>query len=208
MKIRNIQLKNQRILAVGPLYDKTEKLIQIDKMYNDNTPLIFIGDLCYPFKTHNDISKRLNEFRGFAEGKNIYYILGDKDLSFIKQVYSSHADIYDWFMNQCIACKFTFENNSSVMLLHGGILEKHKTISDLDNDLEVSFVENLPDPKKNWHENYNGRFGYIIASHPASKENTIETYNYSMSLDTNCYKTNILIMQEFTDKGVGETFYL
>lgn len=206
MQIRNIQLKNQRLLIVGPIYNRTDKLAALEKFYNPGDILVFIGDIAYPYKYFSDVTKRIHELQGFAEGKKFFYILGDKDLLFMKQTYTSHADTYDWFNQQTIAIRFTFENNSSVLVLHGGIMMKHKILEELNGDLELSFVNNLPDSKKNWHKNYDGRFGYVVSSHPANKKNKPEMYNYSSSLDTNCHESNILVVQELNDKGVVETF--
>lgn len=207
MKINNIKINTSKILVVGPIYNQIDKLFQISQLHNIEIPIIFLGDLCYPYDNYSEIPERLSVLKAFMENKKSYYIIGDKDLIYMKKIYNSHADVYDWFKQQNLAIKFNFLNNSSVMVTHGGILPKHKTLNDLNNDLEICFVKDLPDSKENWHTSYDGRFGYIISSHPNSI--TGEFYNYSMSVDTNCYENNNpLIIQEFTDKGVGETFLL
>lgn len=133
-----------------------------------------------------------------------FYILGDKDLLLMKDIYTTHADTYDWLNQQSVAIRFTYANNSNVMVLHGGITPKHKTLKDLNSDLELSFVNNnLPESKTTWHKNYDGRFGYVISSHPANKKLKPELYNFSMSLET---KDDSLIVQEFNEMGLGETF--
>lgn len=83
------------------------------------------------------------------------------------------------------------------------MLPKHKSVEDLNNDLEISFVND-----NKWHKKYKGQLGYIVTSHPSSSDNKVKIYNHSISLDTKCHETDILAVQEITNKGLGQTFYL
>lgn len=208
MQTRNVKLSSQRLLVVGPIRKQIDKLIAVEKIYQPKDIVVFIGDISDPSSPAlmAQVTNRLHQLQIFMEGKQSYYILGDKDLLLMKSIYTSHADTYDWFNQQSIAIRFNYANNSNIMVLHGGITSKHKTLEDLNNDLELSFVNNiLPESKGTWHKNYDGRFGYIISSHPVNKKNKPELYNFSMSLET---ATDTLIIQEFNDKGLGETFQI
>lgn len=203
LKIQNFNINEERILIIGPIYDRTEKLFALNLLCKPNDILVFLGDVCYPYKNTAEVVKRLNELTTFFEGKKSYYVLGDHDLVFKSQVASSNADAYDWLDYKMLGVRFTFKNNTNLLVIHGGILPKHKKMSDLDDDPEISFVTETGD-KKNWHKIYNGRFGYVVSSHPPTKDNQIKTYKYSTSIDTK----DVLAVQEFTKTGLGQTFYL
>lgn len=184
-----------------------DKLFALNLMHKPNDILVFLGDACYPYKNTAEVVKRLNELTTFFEGKKSYYVLGDHDLVFKSQVASSNADAYDWLDYKMLGVRFTFKNNTNLLVIHGGILPKHKKMSDLDDDPEISFVTETGD-KKNWHKIYNGRFGYVISSHAPSKDAQVKIYKHSTSLDTRVHETDVLAVQEFTKTGLGQTFYL
>jgi UDP-2,3-diacylglucosamine pyrophosphatase LpxH len=201
MKIRKIKLQEERILVVGPIYDKIDKLYAINDLCQKDDIVVFLGDIAHPYQNTIDIMKRITTLMTFCEGKNTHYILGDYDFIFKNKASSSNLDACDWFARQLLGVRFTYANDTNILVIHGGILAKHKKLEDLEQDPEISFV-------KNWHTKYDGRFGYVVASHPAAKNNKIKTYNYSASLDTLCYESNVLAVQAINNKGLGETFYI
>lgn len=203
-----IELKDKTVLAVGPINDQMDKLILLDKLYDSKKVLVFMGDLCFPFNKTEEVITRLREFQNFVEGKNYFYVMGDKDLIFMKKIYSSHHDTYRWLATQPKFVRFMFPNNTALLMLHGGILSKHKALKDIATDLEASFVNGDPNSPDNWHKAYQGQFGYVLASHPATSDNTVKIYKYSASLDTNCHSSKVLAVQEFTKDGLAETIYI
>lgn len=207
LQIQNFNISEERILAIGPLYNRMEKLFPLKLMCQPNDILIFLGDSCYPYQDTAEVVKRLNELSTFFEGKKSYYILGDHDLVFKSKVATSNTDAYDWLHYKLLGVRFTYKNSSSVLLLHGGVLPTHAKMADLHNDLEISFVTETKD-KKNWHKSYDGRFGYVISAHPSSKDDKVQIHKHSVSLDTRCHETGALAVQEFTKNGLGKTFYL
>jgi hypothetical protein len=210
LHIQSFDINDERLLIVGPLYDRLEKLTSLKQICQPNDILVFLGDTCYPYKNTTEVVKRLNELTTFFEGKTSYYLLGEKDLLFKSQIKTAHSDAYDWLHYKLLGVRFIYNNQSSVLMIHGGILPKHRKLSDLNNDPEVSFITETGE-EINWHKKYDGRFGYVISSHPASKEAEgakVGHYKYSSSLDTLCYESGILAVQEFTCKGLGQTFYL
>lgn len=203
-----IELKDKTVLAIGPINDQMDKLIQLRKLYDSKKVLVFMGDLCYPFEKTEEVISRIREFQNFVEDKNYFYIMGDKDLVFMKKIYSSHHDTYRWLATQPKFVRFMFPNNTALLMLHGGILPKHRSIKDIAMDLEATFVNGDPNAPDNWHKTYTGQFGYVLASHPATEDNTIKIYNHSTSLDTNCHSSKVLAVQEYSQNGLGETIYL
>lgn len=198
MTIPKIELKNETLLIVGPIYDKIEKLNEIDKLYDKNKIIVFLGDICFP-GTSAEITERIKILNEFMEKHNSYYIVGDKDLIFNKNPLSSNNLINE----NLLALKCNFDNNSMLLLLHGGVL--NHTLEKI-NDIEIAFITDNPEINKPWHISYNGRLGYIISSHCYDSE--VKHYNFSSSLDTKAYETNILAIQEFDKNGLGKTYYV
>ncbi len=170
--------------------------------------VVLLGDIGHPCVTFNDVSDRLKEVRGFMENKKAFYILGDKDLLYMKKTYGSNADTHDWFSLQRKALRFSFSNNSAVLVVHGGILPTHKTWNEVQVDNESAFVSYLIDTETTWHHSYDGRFGYIASSHTYPGDPTVRIYNHSISLDTECYKTDVLAAQIIGPNGLCETLYV
>lgn len=206
MKTRNVQLNSQRLLVVGPIYNRTDKLFLLDKLCKPDDRIVFLGDVSLPYKSKSEVTKRIQEIQAFSESHKSFYVLGDEDLLFMKDSYVSHADAYDWFNQQSITIRFTYKNNSNVMVVHGGIPTKNKTLESLDNDLELIFESKSSNAKKKWHKTYDGRFGYVVSSHPPVQSDKAEIHNHSMSLDSQCHTKEVLLVQEVNDKGLGETF--
>lgn len=208
MRTKKIDVKNKSLLVVGPIYNKLDKLFQLQNMIDENKIVVLLGDVCYPYDKYSDVPPRINTIKTFLEGKDGHYILGDKDLIYMQKTFAAHADITDWLSNQPTAVRFVFQNQTSALIVHGGILPRHTTWGEINDDLEISFITNIPSINKPWQKVYNGRFGYVLSSHPSNKENTVEKYAHAISLDSNAHETDKLIVQEFNEKGLGQTFYI
>lgn len=208
MRTKKIDVKNKSLLVVGPLYDKLDKLYALNTLITKDHIVVFLGDICYPYKTYSDVPSRINIIKTFLENKDAHYVLGDKDLVYMQKTFASNADTSDWLALQPTAIRFMFENQTSALVVHGGILPRHTTWREITDDLEISFINNIPTINKPWHKIYNGRFGYVLSSHPASKDKLVEKHNNSISLDTEAYETDKVAVQEFNEKGLGQTFYI
>lgn len=208
MRSKKIDVKNKSLLVVSPLYNKTDKLYAINSLINENRTIAFLGDTCHPYDKFSEVPPRINQIREFMEGKDAHYVLGDKDLTYAQKTFSTHVDNREWLALQQGIIKFVFQNQTSALVLHGGILPRHTTWSELVNDMEVVFIANNPSVNKPWHKQYNGRFGYVLSAHGATNPGEVEMFNHSIALDTLAYESNKVAVQEFTENGLGETFYV
>lgn len=208
MRTKKVDVKDKNLLVVGPLYNKLEKLYAIGPLVKDNSIVVLLGDICFPYEKYSEVPSRIEQVKLFMEGKDAHYVLGDKDLVYMQKTFATHADTHDWLAVQPLAVRFVFENQTSALVTHGGILPRHTTWGEISDDLEIAFITNVPTINKPWHRVYNGRFGYVLSSHPATKENEAVKYEHSISLDTNAHETDKVVVQEFTEKGLGETFYI
>lgn len=208
MRSEKFDIKDKTLLVVGPLYNQMDKLYALRPMIKENHIVVFLGDICFPYQKFSEVVPRVHTIKEFMTGITAHYVLGDKDLLYMRKTINSHTDTHDWLGQQNLAIRFVFPNNTSALIVHGGILPKHTTWSEINNDVEVAFISNLPQIKKSWHNSYNGRFGYVLSSHPAAKDNEVEKSKHSISLDTNAHESGKLAVQEFTEKGLGETIYI
>lgn len=204
---KTLEIGSQELLVIGPLYNKIDKLDLLEEVAKDKL-VVLLGDISYPYNTFNDVSDRLKKIRSFIAGKRCFYILGDKDLIFMKKIFSSNADTYDWLSLQRKALRFSFSNNTNLLVVHGGVLPTHTTWNDVQDDYESAFVSTLVDTGVSWHTQYDGRFGYVLSSHGNFGDSEIKFYNHSAALDTECYKTDKLAVQIFGPNGLGKTLYV
>lgn len=194
---------NSELFIVGPIYNKIDKLPLIEKFAEGRT-IIFLGDISYPNESYGKTSERIGQLRSFCDERRALYVIGDKDLVYMKRIVNSHADTYDWLGQQKKVFRFSFANNTNLVVVHGGILPTHKTWQEIQTDPEAVFLNKIDG--KPWQESYDGRFGYVISSHPTTKE--VKFYNNCLSLDTECFESDKLATQVFGPNGAGETFYL
>lgn len=208
MRTNKIDVKDKSLLVVGPLYNKMDKLFALTPLIKEDSIVVFLGDIAYPFNKFSDVPPRIETIKTFMEGKDCHYVLGDKDLIYMQKTFSSSADTHEWLSKQSTAIRFMFDNGTSVLAVHGGILPRHTTWGEVNSDLEISFITEVTSIKKSWHKLYNGRFGYVVSSHLANKDNKVEIHKHSISLDTNAHESDVVAVQEFTKNGLGQTFYI
>lgn len=193
--------KDQSIFVIGSIYN-IDKLYDIQNFIDNNKPnkIIMQGDIFHP--QDELVNSKIEKIIEFCDKNHIYYILGDKDIIYLNK----HKEDYKWFDSQNNIIKFIFENQTSVIVLHGGILKTHENWENVVNDLEISFISNIENNKIPWHHSYDGKFGYAISNHPNNKE--IKKFNNSMSLDCSLSSDGKIGIVEFSEKGIKNTWHI
>ena len=186
----------QTILVVSPLYDQIEKLTPLFFKRPSNSIWVFLGDTAFPYTQTHEIVFRINSLQVRMENQQVCYIAGDHDLTFANKHANIHVDVCDWIMRQPRILKCSYPNGSNYLFLHGGIKPDYRSIQDIENDPESSFLID-------WHKQYDGRFGYVVSAHSTPSQK----YPYSMSLDTEAWKTKRIAVQEITENGLGSLSY-
>lgn len=199
-----ISVNNKKVVIIAPIYNQIDKLDILHKMYMENTILIFTGDICYPNDDLVSVLNRIEKMDEFLKTHESYYILGDKDLIFLKEN-KNNDFLCQWINKQRAHLTLKFINSCMLTIVHGGISENVKSWSDLNN-MEVCFVNNIDG--FTWHKYYDGRFGYIISAHPSIENENLIFYNFSTSIDNLCYKNNKLCIQEYNNDGSIQTSFI
>ena len=87
----------------------------------------------------------------------------------------------------------------SLVVTNGGIYNN----MDLNDNIESSFIANINN--KPWHENYDGRSGYVISSFPLTDKEP-SFYKYSMRIGNS--ESGEVYAQEVDSTGLKQTIIL
>lgn len=190
----------QKILVVGPVYDKFDKIsLKIKEIQDNYQFIIFNGNISYPFIDNKDLESKIDYF---DKNNKWMFNIGNWDLKILLNTQISNK-IREWINNKSNVIIIEFVNKTSLIILNGGILPSFSRNDLLDN-LEPTFVSYFNNDS--WHKSYGGAYGYVISNHPLTEEKP-EFYNYSMQLGTS-YNCGKVYAQEVDQYGMKETILL
>ena len=199
--LRNV---SEKILIVGPVYDKIDKLLKVETLIPNYQYVIFNGNLYYPFCDLFKLQERIDIMTRLIKTGKVIYNLGNYDLMLLEGLMQEFPDaIAEWYIQQPNVVMIEFTNSTQLMVTSGGVIPKMTKEKLMDN-VETSFVTNVKD--KPWHELYKGAFGYIISNNPLSSEPP-EFYNHSMRIGTT-KESETVFAQEAGQFGLKETILL
>lgn len=184
-----------------------------------------VGDVYHKGDGRDAAARIVDQFKTFQERGYGFFVKGNHELKEIKTYKQKNKvltpQLY-WADRQPLSIKFEFQvSGSSVLMLHGGVTPNDNW-SSLD-EFDVCYVRWIDKDGKHipfkrikengktryemtregivWHERYDGRFGYIVSGHNAQMDGVPKFYNFSANLDSACFETGVLTVQEFTDQG-------
>jgi hypothetical protein len=182
----------KKILIIGPIYDKIDKLSVISDMASNYDCIIFNGGICFPGE-EEQVKKRIDKMKQFIDTYKSIYIAGRTDYLFANK--TKNKEIYDW-INSCSNIGIFEFPTRFVLVMDGGIPNNIYVRSQLYDNLEVSFVSKIDN--KPWHEIYDGSVGYVISNNPLTS-GPPQYYNHSMRLG-NFYNSNAPIYAQEADE--------
>ena len=212
--------ENTKIGVIGDIHEHHEHFFSIVNQFNptDDRLLVSVGDIFDKGFGEEKAYDILDEFISLKDKNKSYLVLGNHDFRQIRKYIRSDKKMpkqIKWLDQQPFSISFKWPNGKTLLVLHGGVTPKH-TEKDLA-DSEIMFVRTVSEDGKyltfsekqgtNWHEFYDGRFGYICAGHAAQKDGIPKYYKHSCNVDTSCYSTGILTCQVFNSSGLDETIY-
>lgn len=211
------------ITVIGDIHEHDEQfynLLDIVKPSKQNI-LVSVGDIYgkgFGLEAANKITRT---FKDLVEKKSGYVVQGNHEYKRIKGSQILNEEL-TWFSKQPFSLCFKFSSGTRLVVIHGGVKPNHKW-EDLNSSSDVLFIRTLDEngdyiplkwieqngkkirvPKKNgrnWHEVYDGRFGYIASGHSAQTDGVPKFFSYSCNLDTAVYETGILTAQRFNESG-------
>lgn len=192
-----------KILIVGPIYNKLDKLQRAKSLIPNYDVVIFNGNLCYPFDNLNEVTDRINILETIIQPKKIIYNLGNYDLKLLQQLQQTNQfpHIKKWLSTQNNVIMI----NSCHLIVTGGGVTPQMTRTSLLNNIETSFVSHING--KPWHTQYGGGYGYIVSNNPLTTQPP-QFYNFSAQIG-NLYgdKTQVYA-QEADQYGLKRTILL
>jgi hypothetical protein len=196
----------QKVLVVGPIYDKIEAVQSQQKILNEQDLIIFNGNLCYPNNNLEEVEARIKIMEKFIQTGKVIYNLGNQDLLLMKQLDENNQNyrIVNWLKTKSNVVMVDLLAQSGLIITNGGVTPEMKR-SDLDDDLETSFVSNIKNEP--WHRWYGGGYGYIISNNPLTRESP-KFYNFSMQIGNIYDEKNQTYAVQIGQYGVERIFSL
>jgi hypothetical protein len=150
---------SQKILVIGPTYDRLDKLLEINKLLQEYDWIIINGGITY---CKENIIDSMNQMDQLLNSGKVIYNKDQYDLTAASQINildKKELYIEQWLKNKPNVVVAIFPNGYRVIIVSGGITD-NLSFEKLNNNLEVSFISH------NWHQTYSGGLGYVISNNP------------------------------------------
>jgi len=218
--------KGTKLVVFGDIHEHSE---HFDKLFNEMEPsdkliVASVGDFYDKGFGKDKAEYMVDRIRPYVKRGQAFVIKGNHELSNIRYAKKEKRMTKQtkWFDKQPLSITFEFDNRMLITMVHGGVLPSY-TWDDLSTNVETCYIRQVDKNGKivkrkylvedgmkkmvpasdgiNWHELYDGRFGYIVSGHDSQKDGIAKFYNYSCNLDTSVYNTGKLTAQVF-ENGV------
>jgi hypothetical protein len=186
-------------LVVGPIYDNLHVLEKTSELVKKYDYVIFNGCLTYPIDNFK-VYQRMRLMTDLIRSPKVIYNVSGLDY----KLSMKDDQIAAWLKDKPNAVNIKFNRGTFVLVVGGGITPQMKKYHDLNDNLELSFVDKINN--KPWHQYYDGRFGYVISNNSVSV-NEPKFFNYSAQIGIE-YNQNKVYAQEIKENGLQNTFLL
>lgn len=193
---------NHKVLVIGSIYDRLDKLEKILELCKIYKLIILNGNLCYPFTNIVDIENRIKYITNILPSHKVIYNIGNYDLLSSIQCPTSTI-LSNWITVNPNVVILEFYNQTTTIITNGGITP-HMTKNDLISGVETTFVSNIEGQP--WHNKYYGQYGYIISNNPLSLFKP-KFYPFSLQMGS-LYCQNMIYGQEVDMTGLKNTILL
>lgn len=205
MTALTINNSNHKILVVGPVYDRLDKLQNAANLISNYDFVVFNGNLTYPNNDLLLVQNRIDIMNDLISTKKVIYNLGNYDYQLITELsYDANTYLKNWLESKPNVVIFNFVSQTSLIVVGGGVLPKMNK-KDLNNNLEVSFISNIE--KKPWQEFYGGGYGYVISNNPLT-DKPPSFYNFSAQIGNSYSEDACVYAQEVDKYGLKKTILL
>jgi len=155
----------QNVLVVGPIYNRLDKLDELEKMLPEFDWIIINDHISSDHYNHHSVETTIKRREQLLSTGKVVCNIGGTDL-----LYASTLDVLDplqskiegWLRARSNVVLIDFGGSFRCLVVDGGIPSHITRIEQLINNVEVSFV---PHP----HQTYSGGLGYVICNMPLTK---------------------------------------
>jgi hypothetical protein len=195
----------EKLLIVGPVYDKVDKIEKAAMLASKYQFVIFNGNMCYPYDDIALIKSRIKLIEGYLK-QNIFYNLGGYDIKLLNilRENNEYDDVQHWILSKPNVIIADYER-SRFIITGGGIPARMTQVIELSNNIETSFVSYIDSSP--WHKYYSGKLGYVVSNNPLTKI-APEFYNFSAQIGNVYSEDNEVYAQEIDEYGLKETILL
>lgn len=190
-----------KILVVGPLYDKIDKLSYLENKTSEYDWIIFNSGLCHSSNEDDQLNQRIIKMKDFIKKYKAIYLVGRSDYLMLAK--TKNIELENW-INISYNIVFLDFPTRNVVIVDGGIPITTTKRIELFNNLEVSFISRTKE--KPWHDDYDGRMGYVISNNPLTNDYP-KYYRHSMQLG-NFNNSNNVYAVEIDEIGLKKTIML
>jgi len=215
------------IVVMGDVHEHEEQFYATLKEVRprEDMWLVSLGDIYdkgFGIKSAERITDELIKL----QNKNVCYaVRGNHELKLIRKARKTPklTPQLKWWSNQPLVLTFNFKTRNTITVLHAGVTP-NMTEGDLGHGVEVVYVRDVDEDGQmiplvwkdingvqtlvkskeggnNWHDVYDGRFGYIVAGHAAQRDGEAKFFNYSCNIDSDIYQSGKLTSVVFNDEG-------
>jgi hypothetical protein len=199
MSLRTLSNITGKILIVGSIYDKIEKLNNID--IDDYFIVIINGNALYPWHDFDLVKTRIHDIDNLLKTNKIIYNVGNYDLKLGNILFNQDTDfdVQNWIFTKPHVISITFMNSAKYLVMSGGITSDITSLKQMNDDYEISFISYVN--QKPWQTYYNGMLGHIVSNCP---HNTTKPtiFPHATQIGTKYSEKNTVFALEISDSGL------
>jgi hypothetical protein len=196
-----------KVLVVGPVYDKTEKLNRVQNMIPNYDYVIFNGGLCYPNENILEVKQRTNRMDQLIKTGRVIYSADAHDLKLASSLYAADSDpqLLNWILSKPNVVIVNFVKSQTTTIITGGGVGPKMNREVLMDNLETTFISKINGVS--WHKIYGGTYGYIISNNPLTLKEP-QFYSFSAQIGNSYGPETQVYAQEVEGLGLKRTILL
>lgn len=196
-----------KVLVVGPIYDKLDKLNNVTNMIPHYDQVIFNGGLCYPNNNPSEVKSRLSIMDKLIRTKKVIYNIDSHDLKCANDFHNNKecSEIVDWIWSKPNVIILHFTKLQTTTVVTSGGVSPSMNPYNLEDNLETSFISKINGIS--WHQLYGGMSGYIISNNPLTFQEP-KFHKFSAQIGNAYGPETQVYAQELDGLGLKKTILL
>jgi hypothetical protein len=190
----------QKLLVIGPVYNKLAKLDEVEKLLGQYDWIVFNDGITFYRNKIEEVIPQIDKMDQLLSSNKVIYNAGSIDITTASKMdilQSNQSKIEQWVRKHPNVVIADFGGSFRTIILSGGIPPNIIKLDQL-NYPEVSFITHP-------HETYTGGLGYVITNSPFTQwtpkfyrfsvqiGNVPEGHVYALEVDRNGIQRTILI---------------
>src|SRR5574339_716641 len=113
----------RKILVVGPVYNKIDKLQKAASLIPNYDYVIFNGGLCYPNHDLSEVRQRIKQMEEITKSRKSIYNISSHDIKLAASLDEAKkdSDIIQWIWSKPNVVIIEFASQSTMIITGGGV---------------------------------------------------------------------------------------